>query len=98
MTKPRKAATTGVVATAARKRAAAPSQHGAAKLLPQDLLSDVRHLIDGARRSAALAVNAGLTLMYWRIGQRIRTEVLGNQRADYGQQIVATLSRQLVAD
>ena len=32
------------------------------------------------------------------MGQRIHTEVLGNERAAYGEQIVATLSRQLVAE
>lgn len=62
------------------------------------LLADLRQLIEQARQAAAVAVNAGLTLMYWRIGQRIRAEVLGGQRAEYGEQIVSTLSRQLSAE
>ena len=62
------------------------------------LLADLRQLIEEARRAAAVAVNAGLTLLYWPVGQRIRTEVLSGQRAAYGAEIVATLSRQLVAD
>ena len=33
--------------------------------------------------------------MYWHIGERINHEVLGNQRAEYGKQIVASVSRQL---
>jgi predicted nuclease of restriction endonuclease-like (RecB) superfamily len=37
----------------------------------------------------------GLTALYWRIGSRILREVLGNERATFGEQIVATLSRQL---
>lgn len=61
------------------------------------LLAELRNVIDQARRGAAAAVNAGLSLMCWRIGQRIRTEVLGGQRASYGAEIVAALSRQLVA-
>lgn len=36
--------------------------------------------------------------MYWRIGLRIRGEVLDGQRASYGEEIVATLSRQLAAE
>jgi len=40
----------------------------------------------------------GLTLLYWRIGQRIHREVLGSERAAYGEQIVVTVSRQLVVD
>lgn len=59
------------------------------------LLADLRRLIDDARRSAAVAVNAELTLMYWRIGKRIHDDVLQGERAGYGNQIVATLSRQL---
>ncbi|MEW6754304.1 MAG: PDDEXK nuclease domain-containing protein [Candidatus Latescibacterota bacterium] len=62
------------------------------------LLADVRRLIEEARRQTAVAVNAGLTLLYWQIGDRIRREVLKGRRADYGDEIVATLSRQLVAD
>jgi predicted nuclease of restriction endonuclease-like (RecB) superfamily len=40
-------------------------------------------------------VNAGLTLLYWRIGERIRREILKGARAAYGEEIVATVSRQL---
>lgn len=62
------------------------------------LLSDLRQVIEQSRQAAAVAVNASLTLMYWRIGLRIQSEVLDGQRASYGAEIVATLSRQLVAD
>ena len=62
------------------------------------LLADLRQLIEQARQMAVVAVNANLTLMYWRIGQRIGTEVLAGQRAAYGEGIVVTLSRQLVTD
>ena len=60
------------------------------------LLDDIRGLIEMARQRAASAVNTELTLLYWRIGQRIQSEVLVDKRADYGEAIVATLSRQLV--
>ena len=36
-----------------------------------------------------------LTMMYWHIGERINREVLDNQRAEYGKQIVASVARQL---
>jgi predicted nuclease of restriction endonuclease-like (RecB) superfamily len=64
----------------------------------QSLLADLRALIDGTRAQVAQAVNAGLTLMYWAVGDRIRREILGEKRAGYGEQIVATLSRQLTAE
>lgn len=62
------------------------------------LAGDIRRLIDEARSHVAATANATLTLLYWRIGQRIRSEVLSEQRAEYGQEIVASLSRQLTAD
>lgn len=48
-----------------------------------------------ARESVARAVNSGLTLLYWQIGNRISREVLRGQRAEYGKQIVVSLARQL---
>ena len=69
----------------------APIEHSA-------VLVDIRQLIDSTRHRVAMAVNAELTLLYWQIGRRIRTEVLQNQRAEYGKQIIATLAQQLTAD
>lgn len=66
--------------------------------LPASLLADIRALIEQAQQQTAVAVNAGLTLMYWRIGQRIHAEVLGGERAAYGEEIVVTVSRQLVGE
>ena len=64
----------------------------------QALLDDLRRLIAEAKRAAAVAVNVSLTMLYWRVGHRIRGEVLGQARAGYGEEIVATLSRQLVLE
>ncbi len=60
------------------------------------LLNDVRQLIEQARAHVASTANSAQTLLYWRVGERIRREVLGETRADYGEQIVLTLSTQLV--
>lgn len=62
------------------------------------LLNEVRQLIDSSRVQLASAVNSALTVLYWQIGQRIRSEVLQGERAEYGEQIVTTLARQLEAD
>ena len=61
----------------------------------QSLIQDLRQIIDGARSRVAAQVNSELTLMYWHIGERINREVLGNERAEYGKQIVATVTQQL---
>ncbi|WP_345797184.1 PDDEXK nuclease domain-containing protein [Castellaniella sp. MT123] len=65
---------------------------------PGALLGDIRSLIDAARRRATAAVNSELSMLYWRIGQRIHTQVLSGQRAEYGEEVVATLAEQLVWD
>lgn len=61
----------------------------------QRLLVDLRQIIEQARGHVAATANYELTMMYWHIGERINHDVLDNERAAYGQKIVATLSRQL---
>jgi hypothetical protein len=60
------------------------------------LLDDIRQLIVDTRVRVAAAVNAGLTLLYWQIGQRIRKDVLQEKRVGYREEILPTLSAQLV--
>jgi len=78
-----------------------PAKKKPASLVPKAdaaLLADVRKLIADARELTATAVNTALVLLYWQVGYRIRTEVLGSKRADYGEEIVSTLSRQLAEE
>ena len=60
------------------------------------LLSDISRMIEDARSAVAVTVNTGLTILYWQIGKRINEGILKGERAEYGEEIVATLSRQLV--
>ena len=74
------------------------SSSPASNLSPLDearLVEEVQALVRQARARMAVSVNSELTLLYWQIGTRIRKEVLHNERAEYGKQIVGTLSRQL---
>lgn len=57
---------------------------------------DIRKLIEEARGRVATYANAELTMLYWKVGERVRREILKEQRAEYGEEIVATLSKQLV--
>ena len=61
----------------------------------QDLIQDLRQIIEDARGHLATTANYELTMMYWHIGERINREVLGNQRAEYGKKIVAQVAQQL---
>ena len=66
--------------------------------IPANLLGDVRDLIVTTRENVSRGVNAALVLLYWKVGERIRRDVLKQKRAGYGEQIVSTLSRELTAE
>ena len=65
------------------------------EIVSAELLGDLRKIIDSARSHVAATANYELTAMYWHIGDRINRDVLNNERAEYGKQIVATVARQL---
>ncbi|MDL2216735.1 DUF1016 N-terminal domain-containing protein [Desulfovibrio sp. OttesenSCG-928-M14] len=52
-------------------------------------------LIEQTRSTVVAQANYALTLLFWKIGRRVNEEALQNKRADYGKQILVTLSRQL---
>ena len=70
------------------------SQKNVSPLLSKSLVEDLRQIIEQTRGRVAATVNSELTMMYWHIGERINRDVLGNQRAEYGKQIVSTIARQ----
>jgi hypothetical protein len=62
------------------------------------LLDDLRDLIIDAKQSAYSVVNATQTLLYWKIGKRINNDILSNERAEYGRQVIYELSLPLSAE
>lgn len=62
------------------------------------LLSDIRSLIEAARMRVSTTANVEMVLLYWHIGDRILKDILGMERADYGKQIVQTLSGKLTQE
>lgn len=63
-----------------------------------NLLTDIRQLIESTRSQVAATVNSAMTLMYWHIGDRINREVLGGERAAYGKQIIVQLAQSLQSE
>jgi predicted nuclease of restriction endonuclease-like (RecB) superfamily len=59
------------------------------------LFQEIRQLIDAAKQRAAVAINSEITFLYWQVGCCIQTEILQGQRAEYGKQIIASLSQRL---
>lgn len=64
----------------------------------QELVSGIGALLETARRTAARAVNSVITSAYWDIGRRIvEYEQGGKARAEYGERLLARLSKDLTA-
>jgi predicted nuclease of restriction endonuclease-like (RecB) superfamily len=76
-----------------KRSSVAPAKPGA-----KGLLADVREMILATRQTVAQGINSALVLLYWRIGERIRTDILKEKRADYGKKIFYALSRKLKAE
>jgi len=67
------------------------------KKLPisSDLLGDLIAIIDQGRQKSISQVNSTLTLVFWQVGKRINEDILKNQRADYGKEIVISIAAEL---
>ncbi|MET4141136.1 PDDEXK nuclease domain-containing protein [Pedobacter sp. UYP1] len=61
----------------------------------QSLFNELSLLIEQSQQEVMAQVNSSLTMLFWHIGSRINQSILQNKRAEYGKQIVVTLSRQM---
>lgn len=52
-----------------------------------NLLSELREIINKGKQKVAVQVNSALTLTYWHVGKRINQDFLQNKRADYGNKL-----------
>ena len=61
-----------------------------------DILQDIRAIIDVARESAYQAVNLALVRRNWLLGKRISEEELKNsERAEYGMEVIKSFQKHL---
>lgn len=59
-------------------------------------LAEIKRIIQSAWNKAYTAINATMTEAYWLMGKRIvEEEQNGKDRADYGAQLIKTLSNEL---
>lgn len=65
------------------------------KEIEKSLFGDLARIIEQGKQQAVAQVNTALTLTYWHVGKKINEHILNNARAEYGKQIVPTLSAQL---
>ncbi len=62
------------------------------------LFADIKEIIEQGKQQVAQAVNVGVTATYWNVGKRINEDVLEFKRAEYGKQILQTVSAKLTSE
>lgn len=82
----------------AKKKTALAKPSTSGTMYNPELMSDLRQIILEAREQVARAVDSGLVLLYWSVGNRVRTDVLNEKRAEYGKEIVSAVGRQLATE
>lgn len=63
-----------------------------------NLFHEVKAIIDQGKQKIALSINANLTATYWHIGRLINQNILKEKRAEYGEQIIKNLSKELTRE
>lgn len=62
-------------------------------------ISDIRQILAQARQKAYTAINSAMVEAYLKIGQKIVLEEQnGKERAEYGKELLKTLSKELTKD
>ena len=60
------------------------------------LYNDVSDLIENAKKNVAYHVNTEFVMLNWNIGDRIKKEILNNQKPEYGKKVIKKLSERLI--
>ena len=68
-------------------------------LYSTDFIREIKQIIAQARQKAYTAINSAMVEAYWQMGRRIvEQEQQGKDRADYGSQLLKSLSKELTAE
>lgn len=69
------------------------------KLYNPDFVLEIKQIVTQARQKAYAAINSAMVDAYWQMGKRIvEQEQFGKERADYGAQLLKSLSKELTAE
>jgi len=62
------------------------------------LYNNIKTIIDTSKQKILYEVNKTMTLSYWEIGERLKTETLKDERAVYGQEVIKNISDKLTLE
>ena len=63
-----------------------------------DLFADIKLLIEQAKKDVAVTVNSATTVLYWNVGMHINKGILDFKRAEYGKEVIKSLSKKLTEE
>lgn len=64
-----------------------------------DFIQEIKRIVTQARQKTYTAINSAMVEAYWQMGKRIvEQEQQGKDRADYGSQLLKSLSKELTAE
>jgi len=66
--------------------------------LDKNYLKQITDIIKKARNKVEVAVNSELVLLYWNVGKVIKTQILEDNKPEYGKNVIQNLSRELVSE
>ena len=72
------------------------SQSGKEQCFRPGLFDKISVLIEQARKKVAVTINQEMVVLYWNIGKTVKEEIMKSERAEYGKQIVQSLTAQLL--
>lgn len=55
-------------------------------------------IVNDARNKVEVTVNSELIILYWNVGKIIKTQILGEDKAEYGKRIIQKLSQEWIAE
>jgi predicted nuclease of restriction endonuclease-like (RecB) superfamily len=61
----------------------------------QNLFNDIALLIEQSKKQVVIQANSSVSILFWNVGYSINKFILQHKRAEYGKQIIVTLSRLL---
>jgi len=62
------------------------------------LYNNIKNIIDTSKEQAIVQVNNTMILSYWKIGERLKKEILKDKRATYGKEVVKKISEKLTLE
>jgi len=74
-------------------------KENAISIYNSDFIQEIKRIVTQARQKAYTAINSAMVEAYWQMGKRIvEQEQQGKDRADYGSQLLKSLSKELTTE